>query len=650
VSATPSAPAAVRAQAVFFDIGGTLGAPTLSPDLRLERLDVYPDVPAILDDLRAAAVPLGVISNIGDATPENVAAATAALERAGIGGFFRDDLRIYGPKDDVPIFQRAAAAASLAPGLAVFVGEDARERAVAARAGLRVAPHPRLARAVLEGDPLHYVRITIPASVAESPWRAALLQQALVPLHVTGDRDSVVYAIASRPALAALFNMRLIVQTLGDEGLPATTDLYLLRDDLAARSGRLTTEGQAASLLADDRRARRVLSSSLEGLHVALPGEESIDDYHFDVSRHGHHLRLSADTGLLRPFGTDPRTRVAATAMALSAERDLRDTEVSSLAHVTTELISSYLDRYAGMTPLGSDDGGAIRTRHSASADNARVVQQIARDLARIGGGAFTVRVHPFTLSGRELFNVEAEWPGTSPDVVVVSAHLDSTAAGSHITPGAPPYHPAVDPAPGADDDGSGVAAVLAIAETLTRLAGAEPPRRGLRFVLFNAEEQGLVGSRAWVRDQAAAGTPIAAAFQMDMIGNNVVPPPLFEVHAGYSPSADVEERSLALARRIQRVQPIVAPRLTAPEIAFTKGPWPEHRDGAEGRSDHSSFHAHGYAACCVSEDLFANEPGLPDAEVNANYHKATDTVVNRSYAADIARVVAAAAWLTANP
>ena len=79
-----------------------------------------------------------------------------------------------------------------------------------------------------------------------------------------------------------------------------------------------------------------------------------------------------------------------------------------------------------------------------------------------------------------------------------MTAHLDSTAAQSL------PYDEATDPAPGADDDASGVAAVLALAEGFAALAATSPPARTLRFVLFNAEEEGLVGSRAYARLQRA--------------------------------------------------------------------------------------------------------------------------------------------------
>lgn len=82
---------------------------------------------------------------------------------------------------------------------------------------------------------------------------------------------------------------------------------------------------------------------------------------------------------------------------------------------------------------------------------------------------------------------------------MLVTAHLDSTAAR------APGYRAATDPAPGADDDASGVAAVLTAAPAILSLAGSVGgPRREIRFVLFNAEEHGLVGSRAYARDVAA--------------------------------------------------------------------------------------------------------------------------------------------------
>ena len=82
--------------------------------------------------------------------------------------------------------------------------------------------------------------------------------------------------------------------------------------------------------------------------------------------------------------------------------------------------------------------------------------------------------------------NVVAEIKGREvPDeVVLVGAHLDSW-----------------DFATGAQDNGSGAAQVLEAARAI-RALGA-PPRRTLRFLLWAGEEQGLYGSRAYVKAHA---------------------------------------------------------------------------------------------------------------------------------------------------
>jgi hypothetical protein len=50
-----------------------------------------------------------------------------------------------------------------------------------------------------------------------------------------------------------------------------------------------------------------------------------------------------------------------------------------------------------------------------------------------------------------------------------------------------------------------------------------------------------------------------------------------------------------------------------------------------------------------VSEDQFARPgPGAPPAGINPWYHLPSDLSINAGYAADTARLVTAAAWLTA--
>jgi hypothetical protein len=79
--------------------------------------------------------------------------------------------------------------------------------------------------------------------------------------------------------------------------------------------------------------------------------------------------------------------------------------------------------------------------------------------------------------------NVVAEIPGReSPnEVVIVGGHLDS-------------WHPAT----GAQDNGTGSATVIEVARAIKALS--RPPRRTMRFILFGGEEQGIIGSTAYVR------------------------------------------------------------------------------------------------------------------------------------------------------
>jgi carboxypeptidase Q len=88
-------------------------------------------------------------------------------------------------------------------------------------------------------------------------------------------------------------------------------------------------------------------------------------------------------------------------------------------------------------------------------------------------------------LSGKpvEVYNTVAEIPGSEkPDeVVIIGGHLDSWDLGT-----------------GATDNGTGSMAVLAAARALQKLG--VKPKRTIRFVLFTGEEQGLNGSRAYVK------------------------------------------------------------------------------------------------------------------------------------------------------
>src|SRR5215208_6822098 len=96
--------------------------------------------------------------------------------------------------------------------------------------------------------------------------------------------------------------------------------------------------------------------------------------------------------------------------------------------------------------------------------------------------------------------NVVAELPGSRPDSVLLTAHYDSVAAG-----------------PGISDDLTGVAAVLEVARVLKT---APAPRNTVIFLLFEGEENGLVGARAFADASPEVGR-VRAAVNLEARGSS---------------------------------------------------------------------------------------------------------------------------------
>ncbi|MER8640191.1 M20/M25/M40 family metallo-hydrolase [Mesorhizobium sp. M1365] len=381
-----------------------------------------------------------------------------------------------------------------------------------------------------------------------------------------------------------------------------------------------------------------IVSATPEGIVAAFPPDaiNKLDTFHFEGARHGHNLRLGPD-----PLIWEQVPAIVAPSAFALGKPSISQAAAAAFATIDAREVLGIIQRYSGAAPLDGAGAPPIASRHIRHADNARAVAQAAADLESAGQGRLQVTLHRFSHVGLELSNVEAELPGLSPELVLVTAHLDSTAAFHE------PYAPETDPAPGADDDGSGMAAVLAVARRFADLASTGQLARTARFVLFNAEEQGLIGSQAYARRSKARGETIAAVLQMDMIGYNKLEPRAWEAHAGFEASPSVEGQSRALAELIQAVALDVSPNLPPAQI-YHSATVPDG-DLAAGRSDHAAFHAQGYPAIVVCEDFFVG-PGTnaPAPEENPNYHQPGDTVVDPEFAADITRAIGAAAWISA--
>ena len=102
--------------------------------------------------------------------------------------------------------------------------------------------------------------------------------------------------------------------------------------------------------------------------------------------------------------------------------------------------------------------------------------------------------------------------PQLRDEYVVFSAHIDHVGVGRPDASGDSIYN-------GADDNASGTAVMMEVAEAMAALDPA--PRRSLLFVLVSGEEKGLWGSEHFVNNAPVAVDNMVAAFNADMVGRN---------------------------------------------------------------------------------------------------------------------------------
>ncbi|HET6637454.1 MAG TPA: M20/M25/M40 family metallo-hydrolase [Gemmatimonadota bacterium] len=164
--------------------------------------------------------------------------------------------------------------------------------------------------------------------------------------------------------------------------------------------------------------------------------------------------------------------------------------------------------------------------------------------------------------------NVVAVLRGGDPELsdtyVIFSAHMDHVGIGTANAAGDSIYN-------GADDDASGTAALVEMAEAFSTLA--EPPRRSLVFLNVSGEEKGLLGSRWFTEHPTIPVDRIVADVNMDMIARNA-PDSIVVIGQQYSSLGPL-------------VQGVAAEH---PELGLTVSEdlWPEERFFF--RSDHFNF------------------------------------------------------------
>ena len=232
------------------------------------------------------------------------------------------------------------------------------------------------------------------------------------------------------------------------------------------------------------------------------------------------------------------------------------------------------------------------------AAASAILIQQWMEDLG------LETQLQEFVADGMTVVNVIGTLNPSyvTSDLLLIGAHYDSR--NRYVTSTAEAEN---ESAPGADDDASGVAAMLEIAYVL---AGCERFEAATRFVAFGAEERGFVnksglaGSSAFAQAEANDGIGYGATFVMDMIG--------FQAESESRMTLVTNDESNDIA---QSVTDAVAAYDIDIRVNVVSNESLRY-------SDHASFWDHGYPSVLMIEEL---DPST-GAPVNPYYHTESDT------------------------
>jgi hypothetical protein len=192
-------------------------------------------------------------------------------------------------------------------------------------------------------------------------------------------------------------------------------------------------------------------------------------------------------------------------------------------------------------------------------------------------------------------YNVVASIPGTETPgrILILGAHHDAKAGGMQTD------------VPGADDNASGVAAMLEVARVFQEKKYL--PRHTVRYISFGAEEvqRLLMGSRDYAKKAAAAGMDIRLMVNMDMLAwtcDTVN----WQMNIQQYPGQEWVLRMVDMA--VAKVSPITV-----------------FHSGATACTDCYAFYLEGYSAVGIGENYGTGHP----KEVHPYYHTSNDRVEN---------------------
>ena len=249
---------------------------------------------------------------------------------------------------------------------------------------------------------------------------------------------------------------------------------------------------------------------------------------------------------------------------------------------VNQDSIIKFVSELSGVVPtIINGTSQTIVSRHKLQPGNALAETYIKQKLQNYG---LTTTIQMFSTTGKNVYGVKTgtEFPNKK---YIICAHFDDMPSGAT--------------APGADDNGSGTAAVIEAARIFSQYSFPYT----IVFALWDEEEQGLVGSEYYATQAANAGDSILGVINMDMIaydGNN-------------DSNADVHTSSIASTTALKDKMLEIN---LAYGISLDLDVVP-----AEPYSDHQSFLDHGYSAILLIEDNDDFHPQYHTINDNLSYY-----------------------------
>lgn len=235
-----------------------------------------------------------------------------------------------------------------------------------------------------------------------------------------------------------------------------------------------------------------------------------------------------------------------------------------------------------------------------ASAGHFYVKQYIREQFAQWG----EVEVHEFEFRGSKYQNLILNIPSTlanaSSAPLLIGAHYDAVAA-----------------CPGADDNATGVAALLEIARALA----IQPIRYPVRLVAFDLEELGLLGSKAYASELRQQGVPLRLMMSLEMLGYCDRTPGSQKYPTGLQYFYPDRGDFIGLIGNLTAIPDLIRLSRTIRRVGQVSCEWlPAGQKGAlvpaTRLSDHASFWDQGYRAMMITDTAFLRNP---------HYHRDSD-------------------------